>query len=281
MARQKNIKLLTDHIKNHVHNDWDMIILITGTEGSGKSVLSQTIGFEIDDNFDQIKNISYIPDSDEIIKKFNSLKQYSYFSIDEGAEIFYKMDFMKAYQTTLVKMYKRERKQNKITGICIPKITDLTRAMRDDRVKLWIHCVSRGRGVVMVKNPSPFCKDPWGIETSDKSFEKQFARKNYAEIDNESLIFFLRKSKMFLMELTWDDLSDERKEIYNHQVKIERDAYYKRVEEETGQVDANNKWRNAWQGLAIHLRANGMTKKKIGELSGKSISYDSVKKYVV
>lgn len=231
--------LLIKNIKKRVHQDSDIVILITGDEGTGKSTLMQVLGFNLDTNFDQIKNIAYIPSPESIIKKFNELKPFSVFGIDEGTEVFYKMDFMKSFQTMLVKMYKRERKQNKISIICMPTINDLTGALKNSRVRLWIHIVERGIGVIMCRSPSPYAKDPWDLQLHDQDFRKKFIKKKYASITTNDLLVFLESRKTYLDTIEWAPLSQKKFEIYRQQGGLERKKYY---EEHQKNIDSE-KWK--------------------------------------
>ena len=140
-----------DAIKKRVRADWDIMIVITGEVGCGKSTLGQILGFRLDDLFDQTKNIVYIPTTESMISTFNAIDRYQVFMLDEALELFYKMDFMKEYQKTLIKLYARERKQNKISILCLPAFTDLTKQLRDKRVKIWIHIIERGFGLIFTK----------------------------------------------------------------------------------------------------------------------------------
>lgn len=259
-------------IKKRVRNDWDIVICITGEEGSGKSTLAQILGFKLDKNFDQTKNIVYIPTPDNIKKIFNELKPYSVLLIDEASEVFYKMDFMKDFQKTLVKMYKRERKQNKITLLCLPSFIDLTKSMRNDRVKIWIHVFKRGLAGIFVKYPSLNNADPWMLKHYESSFAKKFARRKSVDISPENILDHASKMSTYWDEFEFMQLSPERQAIYEEQGRIHRDKFY--AEEENKEITSIAAMR---KHISKKLKLIGWTQKETAELLG--VERSTVAKY--
>jgi len=222
----------TENIMKRVRNDWDAMIVITGDHGVGKSTLMQQFGFEMDAKFDQKVNISYIPTVESIIQKFNALDKYQVFGIDEAMEVMYKNDFMKGFQKAIIKMYARERKQNKITIMCIPSFADLSKTFRNSRVKYWIYVAERGHGVILCRPMTPYSEDAWNLKLLNKQFEGIISKKRVQNITAEEVIKSLKTTPYFIEEFWFTDLSDDKKEIYHQCVTEERDMFYKSNEQE-------------------------------------------------
>lgn len=221
-----------DMIKKRVRNDWDAMIVITGEHGVGKSTCMQILGFGLDENFDQEKNISYIPTARNITEKFNGLNQYQVMGIDEAMEVMFKQDFMKDFQKTLIKMYARERKQNKITIMCIPSFADLNKSFRNNRVKYWIYIVERGHGIIMCRPQTPYSEDAWNLKSLDKDFFLLLERKRATNLMPDDIVDSLKKTPYFIDEFYFEDLPNDKKEIYQRCVKEQRDIFYATEENE-------------------------------------------------
>lgn len=259
---------LIKNIRKHLRQDYDTVIVITGTfEGVGKSTLMQFLGFKVDDNFDQIKNICYIPTSEQIIEKFNGINRYGLLGLDEGSEVFYKMDFMSEVQTSLVKMLKRDRKENKAVVICIPQFTDLAKSVRDGKVKLWIHILKRGKAVVNKPFPNPYGRDKWLIDEYEKEYRKYFKNKKSNEINADDMErFFETKVKTYCFSFEFPSLPDEKWQIYTEQVKKERDTYYARLKDEQNERDRKT---SAIVQLLVELKfRHRYSQKELASLTG-------------
>lgn len=180
---------IVEAIKQRLENDWDIVIACDGEEGSGKTSFFLNLFMSVDDSFDFEKNICYVPSYQNIPQQFGALLPKSCYLIDEGTDAFYNLDYYDKVQKDIVKMYKRERKQNKVTGIAIPEFAELTKGMKS-RVKLWVHIWGRGIATVFVKSPNAFSADKWHIKENNKAFERYFKNRNLADItDNELLVF--------------------------------------------------------------------------------------------
>ena len=216
----------TQNIMKRVRNDWDAMIVITGEHGVGKSTLMQQFGFEMDKHFDQKNNISYIPTVKNITEKFNAIQKFQVFGIDEAMEVMYKQDFMKDFQKALIKMYARERKQNKITIMCIPAFGDLSKTFRNTRVKYWIYVAERGHAVLLCRPPTPYSDDAWNLKLLNKDFDQTIKTKKVMNITSTEIINSLKSTPYFVEEFWFNDLPDDKKEIYHACVTEERDKFY-------------------------------------------------------
>jgi len=211
-------------LKKRLRQDWDIVLAITGEEGSGKSTLGMLLGKLIDKRFDFEKNVSFLPDEKEIRDEFTALKKYQCYVIDEAIRSLYKMNFMSNLQQMLVQMWATERYQNKATIMIIPRFKDLTENFRNHRVKIWIHVLTRGHAIVYLRDDDPHSKDPWQFDYMERFKMKAYGRKNVATIDVAKRLSIERKMRNYLFDFTFPDLDPVDKQKYNymkHQSRIE------------------------------------------------------------
>ncbi|NOR84968.1 hypothetical protein GQ473_02530 [archaeon] len=192
-------------IKQRLEDDWDIVIACDGEEGSGKTTFFLNLFMNISDDFDFEKNICYVPSYQNIPQQFGALKPKSCYLIDEGTDAFYNLDFYDNVQKDIVKMYKRERKQNKVTGIAIPEFAELTKGMKS-RVKLWVHLWGRGIATVFVKSPNAFSIDKWNVKENNKAFERYFKNRNLADITYKELLNFGKTLPNAMMTMRFKEL---------------------------------------------------------------------------
>ena len=221
----KELIAFSNLIRRRLRQDWDIVIAITGEEGSGKSTLGMLLGGLIDKRFDFEKNVSFLPDSEEITKQFTSLKKYQCYVIDEAIRALYKMNFMSNLQQSLVQMWATERFQNKATIMIIPRFRDLTENFRNHRVKIWIHVLTRGHAVVYVRDDDPHNSDPWLFDYMMKYKQKAFGRRNIAAIDIERRLKTEQKMRNYLFDFTFPDLDPVDKNAYNYHKHESRKEY--------------------------------------------------------
>lgn len=212
----KELLAFTNLVKRRLRQDWDIVIAISGEEGSGKSTLGMLLGGLIDHRFDFDKNVSFLPDAKEITEEFRALRKYQCYVIDEAIRALYKMNFMSNLQQTLVQMWATERFQNKATIMIIPRFRDLTENFRNHRVKIWIHVITRGHAIVYVRDDDPHTMDPWLFDYMAKYKAKAYGRRNITEVDMERRLKLERKMKNYLFDFTFPDLDPLAKNEYEY-----------------------------------------------------------------
>lgn len=213
-ALDKNLRYLVLFIRKRVRKDWDLVISVTGEEGSGKSSFACLFGSLIDRKFNLVDNMAFLPDEKEIVKGYTMLRKYQCYVIDEAIRAFYKMSFMTTMTQTLVRMWATERYQNKITMLVIPRFTDLVENFRNHRVKVWIHIIGRGRGIVYIRDDDPHNSDPWNIKSAQAYKSSIAKRKNASLLTMEERINIERKMKNYLFDFSFPDLDNEFKRVY-------------------------------------------------------------------
>jgi len=210
----KNLRYLIYFIRRRLRKDWDIVIALSGEEGSGKSTLGGLMASLIDKKFNLIDNMALLPDEKQVVKEYCALNKYQCYVIDEAVRAFYKMNFMTTMTQTLVKMWATERYQNKATLLIIPRFTDLVENFRNHRVKLWIHVICRGRALVYIRNDDPHNNDPWSINLARKIKSRYNKRKNLSLLTIDDRVAIERKLPNFLFEFRFPDYPIEFKKAY-------------------------------------------------------------------
>lgn len=221
-------------VRARLRQDKDMVICLSGGEGSGKSTMAIVLGALIDGRFDLEKNVSYIPNEKEVKEEFYRLKRYQYYLIDEAIRALYKMNFMSNLQQMLIRIWATERFQNKCTTLIIPRFRDLTENFRNHRVMVWIHVISRGHAIAYLKDDDAHIQDPWHIEETSKYKQRRYKNKNPSLLSIEDRVRIEKNTRNFMAYFQFPDLPREIKEKYD-ELKLESRRKYD--EEEASKED--------------------------------------------
>ncbi len=247
----------------------------------GKSTLAIQLGKYIDKKFDLIKNICYLPTTEELEDKFYSLPQFSVFVIDEAIKVVYKLRWQEKIQIRINEMYATERWQNKCTLMLIPRFTDLNEYFRNQRVKLWIHILSRGYCLIFKPvDENMFSKDPWDIKNNYKILNEFFLknRRFIYEFDREMFEKILNKNCInFVASFEFEDLDEETKSKYRELKALSRPKAQELMKQDKIEIRMHEK--------AVALRKlieKGFTQTEAGEIfgmTGENVCY-LLKKYI-
>ncbi len=257
-----SLKRFGEYIAERLRKDWDVVIAITGEEGSGKSSLMIQLGKLIDKKFNLRRNVSFIPRANELAKQFNDIPEYSFLGVDEAVRALHKFDWMTNVQQTLLKLYATERYQHKSTCVVLPRFRDLTENFRNHRVKIRIFIIKRGLAVVHLINPNEYVKDPWHMDENLQTTERTLQRKKTIGISPEDLLRAERKTKTYWFDFEFPDLDPKVKEEYQALRKESRDKidyedqfrHDKRLDK---YKESNRKWKMTTYNL---LREKGVIK---------------------
>lgn len=212
-------------VRRRLRLDWDLVIAISGEEGSSKSTLAMILGALIDRKFDLEKNVSFLPDEQEIKREFSALRKYQCYVIDEAIKSLYKMHFMSSLQQSLVQMWATERYQNKCTMLVIPRFKDLTENFRNHRVKIWIHLMARGVAVVYIRDDDAHTVDPWQFDYMAKLKFNKFKKRNVASIPIGERLKVERSLRNYFFDFTFPDMVEEDRDEYKR-LKLESRQRY-------------------------------------------------------
>lgn len=203
--------------------DWDVVNVITGTPGVGKSVFAFQLLYEIckvlrergiaQNYFDPTRDLWF--SRDEVAEWLDESPQFSAGAADEGVGMFYARDYHEPEQKALLKKLDRMREERNYTfNVLIPNFFSLDSHIRNGRVSFWIFLDQRkgkgktgyAHGIVLQKDENPFNKDPWNLGLNMKLYRQQ-------KID---------KSPNYVGEIYFKDLDKDHKHVYKMVKKLKR-----------------------------------------------------------
>ena len=129
---QKNL----DAAKKAIRQDWDMVFVIDGAEGAGKSVLAQQIAYYCDPDFN-INNIVFRPH--EFKEAILESKKYQAVVYDEAFGGLASRRAMSATNVAIVDMLTEIRQKNLFVIIVLPTFFDLDKYVALWRSRILIH----------------------------------------------------------------------------------------------------------------------------------------------
>lgn len=216
MILLNELNLVVDGFKERLEENWDIVVAITGEEGVGKSTFSIQLAKKLDSKFDLEKNVSYLPNEEEVEFKFYEIRPKSVLLIDEAVKGFYKLNWQDKMQQRINQMYATERWQNKITLLLIPRFTDLNEFFRNHRVRFWFHIFKRGYGVMLSKDIiNPFNPDPWFMKENFKAIDEFLKKRKSFNLKVEEIEkLYEKRIRNFVTFFTFEDLDEETKSKY-------------------------------------------------------------------
>jgi len=128
----------------------DVVVVITGREGVGKSTLAMKFAMLVSPTF-SLKNICFNRG-----QFFNGLDQCSKkdsFLLDEGNLIIFGRDYASKGSKNTIKLFSTMRQKNVMTIIAVPSFQTLDTYIRKHRVHFMFRVVRRGGGLFIVDSP--------------------------------------------------------------------------------------------------------------------------------
>lgn len=210
-----DVRQLAELIVDIQSADWDVVNVVTGTPGVGKSVFEFWLLYHLyavlrerriaQIYFNPVRDLWF--SRDEVNDWVDDAKQFSAGAADEGVGMFYARDYHEPEQKALLKKMDRMREEkNFVFSILIPNFFSVDSHIRNGRVTFWIYLDKRkgkgasgyARGIVLQKDENPFSKDPWNLSLNMKLFRQ-------GRID---------KSPNYAGEIYFNDLPPDWKKVY-------------------------------------------------------------------
>jgi len=127
-------------------NNFDCITIITGYEGSGKSVLGSQIATTVSPEFHK-GLVGYDPE--DLARMVKDLKKGDTIWLDEGGLFLFSRDANKGANKILIKFLTICRQLNVHVIICVPNMFILDTYLRDHRIKRLFHIVKNRKAFVL------------------------------------------------------------------------------------------------------------------------------------
>lgn len=194
---------------HRLKKDWDVVIAITGEEGTGKSSLAIIMGTYMQDiakipKFSLEKNVLYNPKTLDIKDAVLKLvPRFGVIMMDEAIKSLYKMGFMSKAQQYINQLYTLCRKENKATLLCIPRFGDLNEFFRNHRTKIWLHIVARGEVMIFVRDWNPLVADPWHMR---ENIKKIGSKSRSMGMSKQEKITLLQQTSIYAGMFTFNPL---------------------------------------------------------------------------
>lgn len=123
-------------IYKNLQNNYDEVTVITGYEGSGKSVLASQIATVVTPSFTKDR-IAYDPS--DLPRAFKNLEKGETVWLDEGALFLFSRNAVKKENKLIIQLLSIVRQMNLHLIICVPNFFVVDTYLRDHRVKNLIH----------------------------------------------------------------------------------------------------------------------------------------------
>lgn len=243
-----NFKDFAQKLVRRCQKDWDICIAVTGEEGVGKSSFAIQLCRRIG-QFRLGRNVLFSPRSDDIKNMITQLPKYSPVLLDEAIKVLYKMNFSSKVQKVLNQFYTLCRQENQISIFVIPTFNDLSTFYRNHRVKIWIHILERGIGIVFIKDSNPLVKrdDCWHLEDTEKLFKKV----NFNMLSRQTKIKWLARNKCFVGTLKFKDLPPNIAEKYKYLKTVKK---YEPGEEDKPESERIKEMKKNWILAILYLK---------------------------
>ncbi|MFW6173052.1 MAG: hypothetical protein ACOC5T_04845 [Elusimicrobiota bacterium] len=193
----------------------DLIFMITGYPGEGKSVLAIRIARHFDKRFNYDRNLIY--SRSELMEKIENFPP-SAFIIDEAINILYKREWNKGAQKDMIKLLNICRSKGHMLIFVQPDFEDMDKDIRKKRLRLWIDVIKRGVGVMYKPIKSlGGGSDPWNLDKNNTILKSQIKKLGIVEGYLEGAAM----TENFQNIITWTNLEDEDYKRYD-EVKDKR-----------------------------------------------------------
>jgi len=259
-----NIKDLVDITKRKQENKFDMNIVVSGARGNGKS----TLLFKFFLRFQNFRPwLNQVYSRKDVMRLIEKEKSSCIFD-DEAIRTGYKRNFYDSDQKLLIQMLNMYRDNFNIYGIAVPNFYSLDKDLRD-LIKIHIHIIERGLGVVHIANEGNlYSDDIWDIAYNKKIEER------WAKLKQKNPNFSPKYNKLttFRGYIHFGDLTPQQRILYEEIKKTKRKAVY---EEEMKVGDSQEE--NFYDKLIARLKEGNITKETLQEIClAKNLKYSIV-----
>ena len=209
------------YFKQRLNNNKDAWAGVCGETGTGKTYFGIITGILFGRPYDITKNVTYMPEGDEILENFKRLKK-NVFQVDEAAKELRAVNWQNKNQQGVNTAAMTERYLNNLVLLMMPNFQEFTKSLRTGSIIFRIVVVYRtkthARVIVQRKSRNWRSEDPWGDKAANKNYETLDRKKK--EITNEAILNIERMLPNTLMdfiipnlELILPEITDKYKEL--------------------------------------------------------------------
>lgn len=180
---KKNLEMAKGVIKK----DWDMVFIVDGAEGSGKSVMAQQAAYCVDSTFN-IDRIVFTPYA--FRKAILASKRYQAIVYDEAYTGLSSRATMSLINRTLVSMLAEIRQKNLFVFVILPSFFDL-----DKYVALW-----RSRALIHIYTGQNFQRGFFTFYNAEKKKILYIEGKKYYSYNKPKANFYGRFSNHYVID---------------------------------------------------------------------------------
>lgn len=171
-------------VPEYLRQDRDMVIAITGEEGSGKSTLGLCLSLVANHAFDIDLDILYTVE--DITERLKTVGRYQTLLLDEAVEFAFSRNAMKRDQKKVIQTFMQVRQKNLFFILLIPNFSDMDKYFRKWRIKRWLHV--KERGTYLSHSPSR------NLYSSDIFWEQKYIG-HFGRLDGEIWEKYLNRKK--------------------------------------------------------------------------------------
>jgi len=258
---------LADMIKKRQENKYDVVIVIDGARGNGKSTLAYKL-LTRTGNFNPRKDLMFTRDDvvDAIVNR-----KFSCIDADEMINSAHNREFFSGDQKNLIRIMNQYRSNHNILIGSIPHFWDLDPQIRK-LVKLRITVVKRGIAVLQMARTNLYANDMWDVTTNKKIEESWSGKSRQGKLLSPKY----HQLTTYAGHLFYGALSPEQQAIYDEirdkkRAELKLDQFEEK--EKPYWVEANEKivsgQINKFKELNFYLMGKGVhipsAKAKIGQ----------------
>ena len=140
-AIDRFLRMRLDNVKKAIKKKWDIVFIIDGIEGSGKSTLGFICAWYLTTGRLTLFNLA--EGTKDAISKLEKLPDGSLLVIDEGSLSFGSTDVMKKEHKRLIKILQVIRQKNMCLIIVAPSFFDLSKYISIQRIRFLLHVYTK------------------------------------------------------------------------------------------------------------------------------------------
>lgn len=238
------------YLKLRLKDNKDAWIGVSGETGAGKSLFCIMAQILFGRPYDLQKNVTYIPEGDEIMQKFNSLN-FNTLLIDEAAKQMRSVDWQNKQQQKVNVAAMTERFKNNAVFLNMPNFNEFTKSMKKGniifRAIVLYRTNTHARIIIQRRSRNWRSEDPWGDKEANDRYHRLERRRK--EITNEILLDIERKLPQTIMDFIVPNLELILPEVTTEYERLKLESRGITVEKE--KENLSSVWKKRYEDIMI------------------------------